>query len=110
MSEERRVADDGKIYTKAQFEEWYGMNAEKYFSKAIPVPNSCDFNAKYVSDGNPDSSSSSTPSEQVLHEKADEDTRVSKDHAELFSCGEWYRALKSNPGSQRRLIICMPFG
>ena len=53
MSEERRVADDGKIYTKAKFEEWYGVNAEKYFSKAIPVPNS------------------STPSEQVLHEEAD---------------------------------------
>ena len=53
MSEERRVADDGNTYTKAQFEEWYGEKAEWYFSQAIPVSNS------------------STPSEQVLHEEAD---------------------------------------
>ena len=63
-NEERRVADDGNTYTKEQFDQWYGEKAAKYFSKAIPVSIS-------ISHGNPDSSNSSTPSEQVLHEEAD---------------------------------------
>ena len=60
MSEERRTAKDGKVYTKPEFQEWYGEDADTHFNEANPLL------ASDVSDANPDSSTSAAPAAPTL--------------------------------------------
>ena len=55
MSEERRTAKDGKVYTKPEFQEWYGEDADTHFNEANPLL------ASDVSDANPDPASNKYP-------------------------------------------------